>query len=59
MSTISKYIKLLQDHDVVNEENGTFNNSIPVGDAVDILERFEIELINNLDCEKLENLKKI
>ncbi len=54
---INKYIQELQEFEITSEEDGIFTDNIPVQDAVDILQRFEVELINELTCEDLEQLK--
>jgi len=56
-STINKYIQELQEYEIASEENEVFNNTVPIQDAIDILQRFEIELLNDLTCEELEKLK--
>jgi len=55
--TILKYIQELQNYEINSEEDQVFSNTLPIQDAVDILQRFEIELINELTCEQLEQLK--
>lgn len=56
---INKYIQELQDFELVNHDNGTYTDLMPVSAAIDILQRFEVDLINSMDCEKLENLKTV
>lgn len=55
--TILKYIQELQNYEINSEEDQVYSNTLPIQDAVDILQRFEIELINELTCESLEQLK--
>lgn len=55
---LSKYIKQLEDFELIDEDNKFYTNLVPVSEAVDILERFEAEMIQQLDCEQLEQLKK-
>lgn len=55
---LSKYIKQLEDFELIDEDNKFYTNLMPVSEAVDILERFEAEMIQQLDCEQLEQLKK-
>lgn len=57
MNIIEKYIKELQEYEITSEENNSYNNTVPIQDAIDILQRFEIELINEMSCEELEKLK--
>ena len=57
-NTISKYIKELTDFELIDRENDFYTNLMPVSEAVDILERFEADMIKELDCEQLELLKK-
>jgi len=58
MRTLQKYIQELQDYELVNKDNGFYTDLMPVSEAVEILEKFEAELIQELDCEQLELLKK-
>lgn len=55
--TILKYIQELQNYEINSEEDQVYSNTVPIQDAVDILQRFEIELINELTCEQLKQLK--
>ncbi len=57
MNVLNKYIKELQEYEISSEENDMFNNMMPIQDAIDILQRFEVELLNELTCEELEKLK--
>ena len=56
-NAITKYIQELQEYEIASEEDQMFNNMVPIQDAIDILERFEVELIDELTCEQLEQLK--
>lgn len=55
MNVINKYIQELQEYEISTDE--IFNNTVPIQDAIDILQRFEVELLNELTCEELEKLK--
>lgn len=57
MNILQQYIKELQDFELVNKENLHFTNLITVQDATDVLERFEVALINELTCEELLKLQ--
>lgn len=56
-NAITKYIQELQEYEIASEEDQLYNNMVPIQDAIDILERFEVELIDELTCEQLEQLK--
>lgn len=56
-NAITKYIQELQEYEIASEEDQMYNNMVPIQDAIDILERFEVELIDELTCEQLEQLK--
>ena len=57
-NSLQKAIKEMQEYEIINEENNSFSSFIPIQDAIDILERFEIELINELTCEQLNKLQR-
>lgn len=56
-NAITKYIQELQEYEIASEEDQLYNNMVPIQDAIDILEKFEVELIDELTCEQLEQLK--
>lgn len=56
-NAITKYIQELQEYEIASEEDQLYNSMVPIQDAIDILERFEVELIDELTCEQLEQLK--
>jgi len=56
-NALLKYIQELQEYEIASEEDQMFNNMVPIQDAIDILEKFEVELIDELTCEQLEQLK--
>jgi len=58
MNILNKYIKELEDFELIGRDNDFFTNLMPVTEAVDIIQRFEAEMIQQLDCEQLEQLKK-
>ena len=57
MSALQSSIAELQEYELLSIENGSFTNMLSIDEAIDILERFEVNLINELTCEQLE-LKK-
>lgn len=57
MSILQKFIEELKEYELINHENQHYTNLLTVQDAVDVLQRFEIALINELDYEQLLNLK--
>ena len=57
MSILNGFIDELNQWESLDEVNGSYGNTIPIADAINILERFEIALINGLDCEELIHLQ--
>ena len=57
MSIIQEYIGELEKAELVNRDNNHYTGLVHLDDAIDVLERFEVAQINELDCETLEKLK--
>lgn len=55
--SIDKFIEEIKEYEIKDENSQIYNNSLTIEDAIDILERFEVAMINELTCEELEKLK--
>jgi hypothetical protein len=53
---IQRYIDELQEYEIIGVD-GAFNDSVPIQAAIDILQRFEVDMINSIDCEQLQKLQ--
>lgn len=54
MNAIQRAIKKLQSYQIEDEDNLFFTNILNIQDAIDILEEFEVDLVNELTCEQLQ-----
>ena len=54
MNAIQKAIKKLQEYEIEDEDNLFFTSILSIQDAIDILEDFEVDLVNELTCEQLQ-----
>ena len=54
MNSIQRAIKKLQSYQIEDEDNLFFTNILNIQDAIDILEEFEVDLVNELTCEQLQ-----